>query len=76
MRYDLWEARYKTIKQPVLLLWGREDNTSTVAIGEKLNRDLPNSRMIVYPRCGHLPMIEAAAQSNADLISFLDEDLK
>lgn len=76
MRYDLWEARYKTIKQPVLLLWGREDNTATVAVGERLNRDLPNSRMIVYPRCGHLPMIEAASQSNADLISFLGEDLK
>ncbi len=76
MRYDLWEQRYKTIQQPVLLLWGREDSTSTLAIGERLHRDLPNSRMIVYPRCGHLPMLEAAAASNADLISFLDEDLK
>ena len=71
-RYAAVESNYRKIKQETLLLWGREDTVATLAYGERLNRDLPNSRMIVYPRCGHFPMIEAMATSNKDLIEFLD----
>ncbi|MDB4937924.1 MAG: hydrolase, alpha/beta fold family, partial [Labilithrix sp.] len=38
-----------------------------------LSRDLPSSKLIVYPRCGHVPMIEALAASNRDLVAFLTE---
>ena len=67
------EVHYKTIKQPVLLLWGREDGVATLSSGERLANDLANARLIVYSRCGHFPMIEAAASSNHDLIDFLSE---
>jgi pimeloyl-ACP methyl ester carboxylesterase len=74
-RFAQMQERYRTIRQPVLLLWGREDVVTPVAVGERLLRDLPHSRMIVYPRCGHLPMLEAAAASNADLEAFVAQDL-
>jgi len=74
--YERMQQHYRAIRQPVLLLWGREDTVTTLEMGERLSRDLPNSRMIVYPRCGHLPMIEAAAESNRDLAQFLAEDVK
>jgi len=72
MRYAAVEGRYRTVTQPTLLLWGREDVVSPVAVGERLSRELPRSRLVVYPRCGHLPMLEAAAASTAELAAFLD----
>jgi pimeloyl-ACP methyl ester carboxylesterase len=67
------EKTYGTVKVPTLLLWGREDVVTPPSIGERLVRQLPKARMTVYPRCGHFPMIEAAAESTRDLIDFLEE---
>ena len=74
-RYERVQARYSTIEQPVLLLWGREDKVTTLAMGERLARDLPNAELIVYPRCGHFPMIEAPTSSLRDLVAFLSPEV-
>lgn len=71
MRFDEMEPKYRTITVPTLLLWGREDLVTPVAIGEKLVRQLPNAKLNVYPRCGHFPMLEAVAESTRDLDAFL-----
>jgi pimeloyl-ACP methyl ester carboxylesterase len=73
-RFTEMEAKYRTIDKQVLLLWGREDVVTTLPFGERLSRDLPHARLVVYPRCGHFPMLEARGASNAELIKFLDED--
>ncbi len=67
------EKTYRQVKQPVLLLWGREDQVALLAFGERLSHDLPHAHLIVYPQCGHMPMIEAAGASTDDLVMFLDE---
>lgn len=74
-RYALVQAKYRTIKQPTVLLWGREDAVTTLRFGERLSRELPNAKLIVYPQCGHFPMIEAKNPSTADLITFLEPEL-
>lgn len=66
------QKKYRTIQQPVLLLWGREDRVTTLEVGERLSQELPNARLTVYPQCGHFPMLEALAPSNRDLMTFLD----
>lgn len=76
MHYTEVEARYRTIDKPTLLLWGREDAVTTLPFGERLSRELPHARLVVYPRCGHFPMLEAKSASNAELIRFLDEEDK
>lgn len=73
-RYELVQDRYREIKQPTLLLWGREDAVTVLDVGERLSTTLPNARLVVYPRCGHFPMIEAAAASNAEVARFLRDD--
>lgn len=70
-RYADVETKYKTIDKPTLLLWGREDVVTPLKYGERLARDLPGARLVVYPRCGHFPMIEAREASNRELIAFL-----
>lgn len=72
-RYAQVEARYRTIKHKVLLLWGREDIVTPLSYGERLAHDLPGARLQVYPTCGHFPMLEAVAASNRDLLAFLEE---
>ena len=63
--------RYGKVAKPTLLMWGREDIVTPLKYGERLTRDLPQSKLVVYPRCGHFPMIEALAASNRDLVQFL-----
>lgn len=72
-RFEEMEAAYSTIDKPVLLLWGREDRVTTLPFGERLSNELPQARLIVYPRCGHFPMIEAVRPSTRDLVAFLRE---
>ncbi|MFO0612569.1 MAG: alpha/beta fold hydrolase [Polyangiaceae bacterium] len=70
-RYAEVQKRYPTIQQPVLLLWGREDKVTTLNFGERLSKELPNARLVVYPQCGHFPMIEAVAPSTREVVAFL-----
>lgn len=70
-RFESVQDQYATVDAPVLLLWGRDDTISRIWFAERLERQLPHARLIVYPRCGHFPMIEAATRSNADLTRFL-----
>lgn len=70
-RFHRVERLYRTIKQPTLLLWGREDRVSTLPYGERLARELPDAKLVVYPACGHFPMIEAQDASLRDLEEFL-----
>lgn len=73
-RFTEQQARYKTIEKPVLLLWGREDVVTTLPFGERLSRELPHARLVVYPRCGHFPMFEAKGESNREVVKFLDAE--
>jgi pimeloyl-ACP methyl ester carboxylesterase len=70
-RYEEIEKRYPEIKQPVLLLWGREDRVTTLEYGERLSKELPNAKLEVFPQCGHFPMIEAKNPSTRALAKFL-----
>jgi pimeloyl-ACP methyl ester carboxylesterase len=71
-RYAEVQTRYPQVRKPALLLWGREDRVTPLSIGERLLRDLPGAELKTYARCGHFPMIEAAAESNRDLLAFLE----
>ncbi len=72
--YAAVQGDYKKINKPVLLLWGREDNVTLLTFGERLHNELPNAKLIVYPQCGHFPMIEARGASTRDLIDFINAD--
>lgn len=65
------EKNYSQVRQPVLLLWGRQDAVAPLEYGERLLHDLPRAELLVYPRCGHFPMFEAAKKAGRDLAHFL-----
>lgn len=72
MTYASTEGDYGKVTAPVLLLWGREDRVTPPSTGERLVRQLPNARLVVYPRCGHFPMLEAVNESTRELWRFLE----
>ncbi|MGZ3443037.1 MAG: alpha/beta fold hydrolase, partial [Polyangia bacterium] len=70
-RFAETEGEYRTIKHQTLLLWGRDDKVARLAFGERLARELPHARLVVLPRCGHIPMWECTGETAAALTEFL-----
>ena len=73
MRFSEHENEYRLIDAPTLVLWGREDRVARLPFGERLARDLPRARLVVIPRCGHIPMWECGGETGIALRQFLDE---
>lgn len=63
------------IKPPVLIVWGRQDRTLPVAHAYRAAQRIPSAEVVVYDRCGHLPMYEKAEDFNRDLVDFLTRSL-
>jgi pimeloyl-ACP methyl ester carboxylesterase len=63
------EPRFDEI--PALILWGESDAIYPVAGAELLHKRLSNSRLIILPKTGHLPMMEKPADTGEHLIRFL-----
>ena len=61
----------KTIKQPTLIIWGKQDGLTPIADGERFRSDIANSTMLVFDQCGHAPNIEKAMEFNAAVLKFL-----
>jgi pimeloyl-ACP methyl ester carboxylesterase len=66
-------ARYKTIKVPVLIIWGAEDEVVPLSVGHNFQRDIPNSKLVILPECGHMPPEEEPQETNRLIKQFLKE---
>lgn len=67
-------AALKTIAQPTLLIWGTEDGWAPPDAANGILDAIPQSRLELLERVGHLPMHEAVSQFNTILIKFLDNE--
>ena len=56
---------------PVLLVWGRQDQTVPFAYSKMVRRGIPSAEFVPVDSAGHLPHIEQAALFNARLLAFL-----
>jgi pimeloyl-ACP methyl ester carboxylesterase len=57
---------------PVMLIWGKQDQTVPFAMSEVLLRNIPSAEFVPVDSAGHLPHIEQAAFVNAVLTRFLE----
>lgn len=64
-------ALLKALTMPVLILWGAQDHLIPVSSAQWLHDNIPGSKLIVYPKTGHIPMEERADQSADDVRAFL-----
>ena len=70
-RYVPLEPLLGDIEQPVLIIWGEFDRVLDVSSIDVMEPLLPQSRVIVMPDTGHLPMIERPAATAAHYLEFL-----
>ena len=64
------EGRIKGLATPTLIVWGAQDHMINPATAGLIHQLLPNSRVIMMPGAGHLPMLEQPEQSAADYLQF------
>jgi len=65
------KERLARLQIPTLILWGEEDNLIPAKSAKWFAEVIPESRLIIYPKVGHLPMEEVADQSAADVAAWL-----
>ena len=59
------------VTSPTLIVWGREDRIVPVVCGEQYRALIPDARLEVLERCGHLPPIEQPDRFAALVTEFL-----
>ena len=62
-----------TITAPTLLIWGKDDQVTPAFVGEEFHQLIKSSRLFMFEKCGHAPMMEHSALFNGHLESFLKE---
>jgi pimeloyl-ACP methyl ester carboxylesterase len=73
--FDAMTRSYREVTVPQLLIWGDHDRWVPPEFGPRLQQALPNARLEVVSRCGHLPHLERPAVVNPLLIAFFSEGL-
>jgi pimeloyl-ACP methyl ester carboxylesterase len=65
--------RIKEIEIPSMIMWGTEDKISPIEHASFFHRDLPDSKLKMYPDVGHYLQEEIPSETAKDLIEFLRE---
>jgi pimeloyl-ACP methyl ester carboxylesterase len=72
---DVLDKRLSAIKHPTIIIWGREDLLTPLALGERFKKEINGSELFIIEKCGHVPQLEKAAEFNAALMRFLGGDV-
>lgn len=59
------------IKIPTLVIWGKRDPLVPLALGELLSQSITGAKLVVFPRAGHIPMVDEPKQFNKEVLDFL-----
>jgi 2-hydroxy-6-oxonona-2,4-dienedioate hydrolase len=68
---DMLDGKLGAIKQPTLIIWGREDGLTPLAMGQRFNKEIAGSQIFIIEKCGHVPQLEKPVEFNAGLLKFL-----
>jgi pimeloyl-ACP methyl ester carboxylesterase len=72
LEHDQWiDKRLEKVKTPTLIIWGNEDALISVDRAESFQKGIPNARLAIIPKCGHVPQIEKPAEFNKLVLDFL-----
>ncbi len=72
-RRDHLGERMPQMQMPVLLIWGRQDIVTPPEAAEQFQRLIPDTRIVWFDDCGHVPMVECADAFAESLLKFADE---
>ncbi|HLK99220.1 MAG TPA: alpha/beta hydrolase [Myxococcaceae bacterium] len=67
----LWQ-RLGEVRQPTLILWGEKDRWVPVRYAHDFDQAISDSRLVLYPDLGHVPIEEDPARTAAEVRRFLE----
>ena len=70
IRNNLGEELHQ-IKQPTMLIWGKNDIVTPPFVAEEFKKLIPHSQLQFIDKCGHAPMMEVPQEFNSILENFL-----
>jgi pimeloyl-ACP methyl ester carboxylesterase len=62
----------RTLKMPVLLVWGEHDPLVPLTYGRQMAEEMPQAKFVVIKGAGHVPMWEAPTEFNGALLAFVN----
>ncbi len=65
--------RLHEVRQPALIVWGRQDPVIPVRHGIRAARLMPNARLHIFDDCGHMPIWEYVEEFSGLVAGFLGE---
>ena len=71
---DLPEEQLQQINVPTLLLWGEEDKVVPLNVGMKLEKDIPDAKLITYQHTRHLLTEERHQQVYSDIVKYFTSE--
>lgn len=79
MNNPLTRQRYNTLRRlplitaPTLIIWGRDDTTNAVEMGEKTQELIPRSKLVILEQCGHFVPTDQPEKFNQLIADFLKD---
>ena len=61
------------IKNPTLIIWGKQDSVTPPSVAKEFKNLLPNSSLVWIDKCGHAPMMENANEFNNSVLEWLQK---
>lgn len=68
---EYFDERVKTLKQPILVIWGKQDGIAPAALADRLHKDIAGSELAIFDQAAHFPQIEKAVEFNKRVAEFL-----
>ncbi|MCF6409033.1 alpha/beta fold hydrolase [Pseudalkalibacillus salsuginis] len=69
---DMQPAELQEVSHPILLLWGKHDQVIPLPVGERMVNDLPNAKLKVFEKAGHLLPEEIPEEISEEICGFFD----
>lgn len=64
-------GKISDVKVPTLILWGDHDLVINVSNAYKFKQDIPNSKLVIFPNTGHVPMEEKPKELAREMLEFI-----
>jgi len=62
---------FEKLNMPVLIMWGKNDKWISVKNAHLFSKVIPNAKLVIFEKVGHVPMEEIPTQSVAEYLEFL-----
>lgn len=70
---DFLDNELGKIKKPTLIIWGKQDGLLPVLDGEKFNKGIAGSELVIFDQCGHVPQFEKFPEFTKKVLEFLEK---